>query len=289
MMTVEMTETFDVFVFDMQDVGVRFYTYMYSLAYAMIACHKAKKPMVVLDRLNPIGGAKREGTIHRAEFASFVGNYGLPSRTGLTIGELALYFKDYLELEGLELTVVPMVGWTRDMHLCDTDVIWPAPSPNCPTYNSSLCYAGTCVFEGTNLSEGRGTTTPFEVIGAPWVDQYALVRKLNSYGVEGVVYRPTTFMPTFHKHVGEICKGVQMHVTDPKNADLFKAGLYILEAVRELYPDKLEFRGNDGHYFIDLLLGTDEYRLGMSADELIAKHAPGLEAFSEKVKKYLLY
>ena len=289
MMTEEMTGTFDVFVFDMQDVGVRFYTYMYSLAYAMQACAKAGKPMFVLDRLNPVGGTKREGTMHDARFASIVGNYGLPSRTGLTIGELALYFKDYLELDSLDLTVVPMVGWSRDMHLCDTDVIWPAPSPNCPTYNSSLCYVGTCVFEGTNLSEGRGTTTPFEVIGAPWIDQYALVRKLNSYNVPGIVYRPTTFKPTFHKHVGEICKGVQMHVTDPKNAELFKAGLYILEAVRELYPDKLEFGGSKNHHFIDLLLGTDEYRLGMSADELIAKHAPGVEAFSEKVKKYLLY
>ena len=289
MMTAEMTEAFDVFVFDMQDVGVRFYTYMYSLAYAMMACAKAGKPMYVLDRLNPVGGLMREGTMHDARFASFVGNYGLPSRTGLTIGELALYFKEYLGLDSLELTVVPMVGWTRDMHLADTDVIWPAPSPTCPTYNSSLCYVGTCIFEGTNLSEGRGTTTPFEVIGAPWIDQYELVKKLNSYNVPGIVYRPTTFKPTFHKHVGEICKGVQMHVTDPKNAELFKAGLYILEAVRELYPDKLEFRGSSNHYFIDLLLGTDEYRLGMSADELIAKHAPGVEAFSEKVKKHLLY
>ena len=289
MMTEEMTEAFDVFVFDMQDVGVRFYTYMYSLAYAMKACAKAGKPMFVLDRLNPVGGVKREGTIHKAPFASFVGNYALPSRTGLTIGELALYFKEYLELDSLDLTVVPMVGWTRDMHLCDTDVIWPAPSPNCPTYNSSLCYVGTCVFEGTNLSEGRGTTTPFEVIGAPWVDQYELVKKLNSYQVPGVVYRATTFKPTFHKHVGEICKGVQMHVTDPKNAELFKAGLYILEAIRELYPDKLEFRGSENHYFIDLLLGTDEYRLGMSADELIAKHAPALAEFNEKIQKHLLY
>ena len=285
MMSSEMTECFDVFVFDMQDVGVRFYTYMYSLAYAMQACAKAGKPIVILDRLNPVGGLQREGTIHDARFASFVGNYALPSRTGLTIGELARYFKEYLGLDSLDLTVVPMVGWSREMHLCDTDVIWPAPSPNCPTYNSSLCYVGTCIFEGTNLSEGRGTTLPFEVIGAPWIDQYALVKKLNSYQLPGVVYRPTTFKPTFHKHVGEICKGVQLHVTDPKNAELFKAGLYILESVRELFPEKLDYRD----HFLDLLLGTDEYRLGMSADELIAKHAPGVAEFSEKVKKHLLY
>ena len=286
MMTAEMTDSFDVFVFDMQDVGVRFYTYMYSLAYAMQACAKAGKPVIVLDRLNPVGGLKREGTLHDGKsFCSFVGNYGLPSRTGLTIGELARHFKRHLALDDLDLTVVPMLGWTRDMHLCDTDVIWPTPSPNCPTYNSALCYVGTCVFEGTNVSEGRGTTLPFELIGAPWIDQYALVKKLNSYGVEGIVYRPTTFKPTFHKHVGEICKGVQMHVTDPKNAELFKAGLYILEAIRELFPDKLEFRD----HFIDLLLATDEYRLGMSADDLIAKHAPGVAAFSKSVEDLLLY
>ncbi len=284
MMTDEMTNSFDVLVFDLQDVGVRFYTYMYSLKYALIACARAGKPVVVLDRLNPVGGVMREGVILDQRFASFVGDFELPTRTGLTIGELALYMREYEGLD-VDLTVVPLTGWTRDMHLCDTDVIWPPASPNCATYSAALCYVGTCIFEGTNLSEGRGTTLPFELIGAPWVDNAAWVKKLNSYRIPGVVFRPTTFKPTFHKHAGEICKGVQMHVTEPKTCELYRAGLYMLEAIRELFPEKLEMRPE----FFDKLMGTDEYRLGMSADELIKKHAPGVEAFSEKVKKHLLY
>ena len=284
MMSDEMADAFDVLLFDMQDVGVRFYTYMYSLAYAMQACCRAGKPVVVLDRINPIGGMVREGTILDPRFASFVGNFGLPTRTGLTIGELALYIRRWLKLDALDLTVVLLKGWTRDMHLCDTDVLWPAPSPNCATYNAALCYVGTCIFEGTNVSEGRGTTLPFELIGAPWIDQYALVKKLNSYRVPGIVYRAATFKPTFHKHMGEICRGVQMHVTDSRHAELFKAGLYIAEAIRELFPDQLTYREH-----FDLLLGTDEYRLGMCADDLIAKHAPGVTEFSKNIGDLLLY
>ena len=167
--TDEMLDAFDVLVFDIQDVGARFYTYLYSLGYAMEACNRAGKSMVVLDRLNPIGGVKTGGTILNPAFKSFVGDYELPTQYGLTIGEAARYIRDYQKLT-LDLTVIPLEGWERGMYLDDTDLPWVAPSPNCATLNAALCYIGTCVFEGTNLSEGRGTTLPFEVIGAPFIN-----------------------------------------------------------------------------------------------------------------------
>ena len=290
-LTPEMLDAFDVFVFDIQDVGARFYTYLYSLSYAMEECAKAGKPLLVLDRVNPIGGLKREGTILNLSCASFVGNYELPTRTGLTLGEYARYIKDYLHLDTLNLTVAPVTGWERGMHLPDTDLPWVAPSPNCATYSAALCYIGTCIFEGTNLSEGRGTTLPFEVIGAPWVDGAALEQRMRARALPGVGFRRTSFVPTFSKHQGVQCNGVQMHVIDKDACDLFSAGLYILETVREMYPEKLEYLSWDNNktYSLDKLLGTDEYRNGMSADELIKKYAPGVKAFSEKVKPYLLY
>lgn len=290
-MTPEMLDAFDVLVFDIQDVGVRFYTYLYSLSYAMEACCAAGKPIVVLDRVDPISGAKREGTILNLKFHSFVGDYELPTRTGLTLGEYARYIKDYLHLKALDLTVVPLSNWTRALYLDETDLPWVAPSPNCATLNAALCYIGTCVFEGTNLSEGRGTTLPFEVIGAPYIDGAALEKKMASLHLPGVHFRRTAFKPTFSKHQGELCFGVQVHVTDRNAYRGFDSGLYLLDAVRELFPDKFEYIrwSEKDTYSLDLLLGTDEFRLGMSAKDLIAKYAPGVECFSEKVKPYLLY
>ncbi len=171
--TDEMLDAFDVLVFDMQDVGARFYTYIYSLAYAMESCARAGKPVIVLDRVNPLGGLKRCGTIHNPAFRSFVGDYELPTQYGLTVGEFARYVKDHLRLN-VDLTVVPLAGWSRALLLDDTDLPWVAPSPNCPRLSSALCYIGTCVFEGVNVSEGRGTAQPFELIGAPWIDGAAL-------------------------------------------------------------------------------------------------------------------
>ena len=205
--TDEMLDAFDVLVFDIQDVGARFYTYLYSLGYAMEACNRAGKSMVVLDRLNPIGGLKTGGTVLNPAFKSFVGDYELPTQYGLTIGEAARYIRDYQKLT-LELTVIPLEGWERGMYLDDTDLPWVAPSPNCATLNAALCYIGTCVFEGTNLSEGRGTTLPFEVIGAPFINGALLEKKMNGLGLPGVHFRRTSFCPTFSKHQGVLCHGV---------------------------------------------------------------------------------
>lgn len=287
----EMLENIDILVFDIQDVGVRFYTYMYSLAYAMESCAAAGKPVIVLDRINPIGGVKREGTILDMKFSSFVGSFELPSRTGLTIGELAKYIKDFKHLDALDLTVIPLSGWEREMYLPDTDLPWVAPSPNCATFSANMCYIGTCVFEGTNISEGRGTTLPFEVIGAPFIDHAALEQKMNALHLPGVHYRRTSFRPTFSKHEGELCYGVQVHVLDRDLYNGFNSGLYLLDTIREMYEDKLEFISSkeQNSFFLDKLLGDDAFRLGMSAKALIEKHQAGLAKFEERVKPYLMY
>lgn len=289
--TDEMLDAFDVLVFDIQDVGVRFYTYLYSLSYAMEACARAGKPMVVLDRINPIGGVHHSGTVLDLSCRSFIGDYELPTQYGMTIGEYARYVKDYLHLD-VALTVVPLSGWERGMYLDDTDLPWVAPSPNCPSLSAALCYVGTCVFEGSNLSEGRGTTLPFEVIGAPWVDSALLEKRMGQLHLPGVHFRRTSFCPTFSKHAGKLCHGVQMHVLDREQYDAFIDGLMLMDTIRELYPQEFAFvRWNENSRpSIDYLLGTSEYREGKrTAQELISHHRPLVEAFTQKAKPYLLY
>lgn len=289
--TQEKLEAFDVLVFDMQDVGARFYTYLYSLANAMKACAAAGKPVIVLDRINPLGGARRQGTVIEPELGSFVGNYGLPTRYGLTIGEYARYVKDELHLN-LDLTVVPLSGWERSMYLDDTDLPWVAPSPNCHDLATALCYIGTCIFEGTNISEGRGTTQPFQLIGAPFLDGERLERVMNALELPGLHFRRTAFRPTFSKHAGELCHGVQMHVLDRQIADTFAGGLLLLDEIRRQAPEKLDFLQwiPDAPYSIDRLLGTADYRTGKrTALELIEQSREPVKAFSERVKPFELY
>ena len=289
--TPEMLEAFDVLVFDIQDVGARFYTYLYSLSYAMEACAKAGKKVVVLDRVNPLDGQTRAGTILDPVFASFVGDYELPTRYGLTIGEYALYVRDYLKLD-LDLTVVPLAGWQRWMLLDDTDLPWVLPSPNLPTLESALCYTGTCIFEGTNCSEGRGTTIPFQVIGAPYMDAAALEKRMAEISTPGIHFRRASFCPTFSKHQSRVCHGVQMHITDRHLADPTSAGLLLCEAIRDMYPDHFQMIRWEGEkeYAIDKLLGTDAFRKGQkSAKEMILDAAAGLEAFGRETEQYHLY
>lgn len=288
-MTAEMVDAFDILVFDIQDVGLRFYTYLYSLAYAMEACAQAGKPILVLDRVNPIGGHRVGGTILDLKTASFVGDYELPTRTGLTIGEYARYIKEYLKLD-LDLTVAPLSGWQRQFYLDDTDLPWVAPSPNCPDLACALCYIGTCIFEGVNLSEGRGTTQPFQLIGAPFVDARALEQRMNALGLHGVHFRQAHFQPTFSKHQGTLCHGVQLHITDREQADSFFAGLKLLEVIRDMHGEHLEYISWDEIPSLDKLLGTDAFRTGrMGADELLAHHQPGVAAFREASRPFWLY
>ena len=287
----EMLSAFDVLVFDIQDVGARFYTFLYSLSYAMEACAKAGKSMIVLDRINPLGGVKRCGTVLDEKFSSFVGNYALPTQYGLTIGEYARYVKDYLRLD-VDLTVVPLQGWRRDMLLSDIDIPWVAPSPNCPNLETALCYIGNCIFEGSNISEGRGTTLPFQVIGAPFLDGAVLEKRMNALDLPGMRFRRVSFRPTFSKFAGESCQGVQMHVTDRSAFDPFLGGIALMDEIRAQAGDQFAFlTGLEGKgYFIDLLLGTDAYRTGQyTGPQLAAAYAPKVAAFGRMAEKYFLY
>ena len=227
-LTEEMLDAFDVFCFDMQDVGARFYTYLYALSFAMEECAEAGKPVIVFDRVNPLGGEKIEGTVLDTRFASYVGMYPLPTRYGLTIGEYALWARDHLKLN-LDLTVIPLAGWSRSNYLDDLDIPWVAPSPNCATFHAALAYIGTCIFEGTNVSEGRGTTLPFEYIGAPWIDAQTLEKRMAAHDLPGLHFRAAYFTPTFSKHAGQPCAGVQVHITDRRAANAVEGALTLLD------------------------------------------------------------
>ena len=289
-MTADMLDVFDVLCFDMQDVGARFYTYLYALSFAMEACAAAGKRMVVFDRVNPLGGEKVQGTVLDHAFSSYVGMYPLPTRYGLTIGEYALWVKNYLKLD-VDLKVIPLRGWRRHMYLDDLDIPWAAPSPNCAAFHTALVYPGTCVFEGTNLSEGRGTTMPFEYIGAPWIDAQALEKRMARRELPGLHFRAAYFSPTFSKYQGRLCAGVQVHVTDRDLADVTEGALALLDEIRDMYPAMLEWTGSaPGSFTIDKLLGTDSYRRGLKdAHALISAHQPQRQAFVEERKPFLLY
>ena len=290
-LTEKMLETFDIFCFDMQDVGARFYTFLYALSLNMEACCRAGKPVVVFDRIHPLGGEKFQGTVLAPRFSSYVWLYPLPTRYGLTVGEYARWVKYHLGLENLELHVVPLEGWRRGMRPEEADLPWPAPSPNCPTFHSARAYVGTCIFEGTNLSEGRGTSMPFEYIGAPWIDADRLAAAAESRAVPGIRFRPHWFTPCASWYAGEPCAGVQVHLTDPAAADPVAGALALLDSVRELYPEKLEWVANiPERYMIDLLLGTDDYRLGrMDGPALLSAHGEARRRFAKERQPILLY
>ena len=288
MPTKEMLDEIDVMVIDLQDVGARFYTYLYSMANAMIACEKYEKPIVVLDRINPIGGSVVQGTLLDENFHSFVGEYAVPTRYGLTIGEFAYFVKDHLKLD-IDLTVSKLTGWKRDYLWKDTTAVWAPPSPNMPTPETALMYIGSCIFEGTNLSEGRGTTTPFELVGAPFIDAGKLEKRMRAFDLPGIAILRASFTPTFSKWQGEMCSGVRIRALTSE-ADAFKAGLYLLDTIRDMYPSDVQFLGTTALAGINLLLGTDDYRSGrLDADGLINKHKPLIDEFKEKKVKYHLY
>ena len=285
--TAEMAQGLDALVFDMQDVGVRYFTYLYTLTYLMQECARLGLPLVVLDRINPLNGVDVQGSVLDERFSSFVGKYALPARYGMTIGEFARYINGEKAM-GCDLNVVPCTGWRRGMYLDETDLPWVMPSPNMPTLETALCYVGTCLFEGTNLSEGRGTTKPFELVGAPWIDPVDFARGLAAQNPPGVLFRPVSFRPTFSKHAGELCHGVQVHVTDRTRFDPFRAGLAIMGAA--MAYREFEWVQTDGRYFVDLLLGSDALRQpGFAAGDFAAAHAGALGEFALRAQKYSLY
>lgn len=287
----EVLHELDVVIFDVQDIGSRYYTMIYTLAYALEEVQKAGKKMVVLDRPNPIAPMGVQGSRIQEDCTSFVGGYGLPHVHGLTVGELAQYFKQEFS-PAADLEVVAMEGWRRNVWFEATPWPWVLPSPNIPTVETAILYTGTCLFEGTNLSEGRGTTKPFELIGAPWIDGWEWARELNSLGLSGLIFRPVHFTPTFSKHEGVQVEGVQVHIVDRRQADPLAAGMAMLWSAFVNYP---EFRWieMEDRYFIDLLSGSTELRKAFSCDVpptgIMEQWAQSQQKFMDIREAYLLY
>jgi uncharacterized protein YbbC (DUF1343 family) len=287
----------DALVFDIQDVGSRYYTFIYTMLHALEACARQRLRLLVLDRPNPLGGEGLEGNVLDPRYRSFVGLHPLPARHGMTVGELALMFHAELRLD-VDLVVVPLRGWRRAMHFEDTGLPWVMPSPNMPSVDTAFVYPGGCLVEGTNLSEGRGTTRPFELVGAPWLDPWRLARDLAREGLPGAAFRPAFFRPTFQKHAGRLCGGVQVHVTDRRTFPAFLAYLLLIHHARRQDPRRFAWRRPPYEYErvklpFDILCGTDRIRrsieTGTSPRRLAAGWKRELAAFRRRRSKYLLY
>jgi len=284
-------------VIDLQDIGSRYYTFIYTMALCMRAAAPLGVPVIVLDRPNPIDGIHLEGNIREEKYSSFVGMFPLPTRHGMTAGELARYFNAKFNLQ-CDLTVIPMQGWRRSMWWGDTGIPWIIPSPNMPTVFTAAVYPGMCLIEGTNLSEGRGTTHPFEFFGAPWLEPFKLADSLNALALPGVRFRPHYFQPTFQKHAGAVCGGVELHVTDRVSFEPYRTGLWCVKVARDFNPEKFDWRREPYEFVsdrlaIDLLAGSDSYRktieAGGSPDEWIRSWEDTLTEFAKSRSEFLLY
>ena len=289
--TSEMLDGIDALIFDIQDVGVRFYTYISTMAMAMQACAENGVDFIVLDRPNPVNGNILEGNVLDPDFSSFVGYLPILLRHGMTVGELVRLFNEHFQI-GVKLSIVAMEGWKRDMWFEDTGLAWIMPSPNMPTLDTATVYPGMCLFEGTNVSEGRGTTKPFEIIGAPWIDAHKLADSLNNLSLSGTKFRPVYFIPTFSKYKDQRCGGVQVHVIDRDKFTPVKIALNIIETIMRKYPDNFQWIGNNRPFF-DLLMGTDKVRndlsKGRSVDDIILSWKDETSDFANIRSKYLLY
>ena len=282
----------DLLFFDMQDVGSRYFTYASTLFYTMRAAAAAGIPLVVADRPNPLGGEVVEGCRQDESCRSFIGLARVPIRHGLTLGELARYYNGAYGL-GCDLTVIPMEGWERSMLWEDCGLPFVKPSPNLPTPESILVYNGTCMLAGTNATEGRGTTTPFTTVGAPYVNPLELADALDALHLDGLRFSPTHFIPAFSKHQGTVCGGVDIHVTDPRTLRAVGLGLHLVRTLQALYPRDFAFRAPatpDGRWHIDLSTGNDTLRTTQrSAAEIYAAWQTDAKSFQEETLLYRLY
>ncbi len=290
----------DVLVIDLQDVGTRIYTYIYTMAYCLMAARRQQVKVIVCDRPNPIGGIDTEGPMLVTGFESFVGLYPVPMRHGMTIGELARLFNEHFAI-GADLEVVTMQGWRREMYLDDAGAPWVMPSPNMPTLDTALVYPGTVLFEGTNVSEGRGTTRPFELVGAPWVVAEPFTEALNRQSaglIAGVVFRPVVFEPTFHKHAKQPCAGCQIHVVDRGQFRPVLTTVLLLQAFRRAGPDRFAWRDPPYEYEheklpFDILAGSSQLRqqieADMGAEEIARRWEPAVAEFQAIRRHFLLY
>ena len=293
----EMLDGMDLFVVDLQDVGTRVYTFIYTMANTMKAAARANIPVIVCDRPNPVNGNDVEGHLLDQAYASFVGQYSIPLRHGLTIGELARLFNSVFHINA-DLHVIPMEGWRRDMFYDDAALPWVMPSPNIPTLDSAVVYPGAVLFEGTRFSEGRGTTRPFELIGAPWIDGDRYAAAMNGRGLPGVYFRPVFFEPTFQKHAKQTCGGCQLHVTDRNAFRPVRTAIEMLEEFRLEEPSRFGWREPPYEYEhekmpIDILYGSSRLRThiddGGSARTLMDSARQDEERFLVTRKPFLLY
>ncbi len=268
--TPESLKDLDILVVDLQDIGSRYYTFQATMLYSMQVAMPLGLPVMVLDRPNPLGGVHVEGPALQRGFESFVGAHNIAIRHGMTIGELALYYTSTLNLGPGEVQVVPCEGLKREDYFDATGLPWVFPSPNMPTLDTAIVYPGQCLIEGTNLSEGRGTTRPFEISGAPWLDAEKLAKGMNDLALPGVIFRPLWFRPTFQKHAGKDCGGVQMHVTDRGTFRSVRTSLALLTVMREMSGDHFQWRTEEYEFVkdpiaIDLLFGSSRERKGIEA------------------------
>lgn len=289
--TKEMLEDVDVLCFDIQDVGARFYTYLSTLYEVMCAAGIHGLPLLVFDRPNPVGGKISEGRIIKEGFTSFVGCVNTVERYGLTIGEFARMINEEKRMN-CDLSVIPMAGWKRDMDFTDTGLPWILPSPNIPTADTCLTYLSTCLFEGTNVSEGRGTTKPFSFIGAPWIDSALLLNELKTHDLKGVLFRKTNFEPTFSKHVHTLCHGIELIISDKETFQPVRTGYTLLDVIRKTHKrfSFLEPRDPERPHMIDLLTGDDFIRdKAFDLNEAIRQIETDSRIHHAKKERYHLY
>jgi uncharacterized protein YbbC (DUF1343 family) len=295
--TSEMLSSVDCLVFDLQDVGCRVYTFIYTMANAMNACAKYGKKMFVLDRPNPIGGAQVEGNVLEKGHESFVGMYPIPMRHGLTVGELARFFNEEFGIN-CDLEVVPMENWAREDYYDETDAPWVMPSPNMPTVKTAVVFPATVFFEGTQVSEGRGTTRPFEIVGAPYISSNEYAEALNSLELSGVTFRAIEFLPTFQKHAQTLCGGVFVHVTDREAFEPVITGAAMVKTVFDLYPNDFKWKNPPYEYVFDrnpfdVIAGTTKLREAFEQKtglkEIKESWRKDTEEFRAKIKKHLIY
>lgn len=279
----ELLRGVDLAVYDIQDVGARFYTYLCNLTQLMRAAKEAGIPVLVLDRPNPLGNRRVEGLIlDESRFSSFVGEFAVPTRYGLTVGEYARYVN---EEKGIHcaLEVIPCEGWSPEVYADEMDLLWVNPSPNIPAVATCFNYIGSCIYEASNLSEGRGTTRPFDWLGAPFVDPEALAAEMSSYGFPGVIFRPIRFTPMFNKHAGEVCGGVELHVTDRETYEPFRVSLYMLRYLKRNPAFTLR---RDG---LALRIGRDVLYGDFDPERILGEESEKLSEYCANVDKYRLY
>ena len=295
--TAEMLAGIDALVIDLQDIGARIYTHIYTMANCLRACGRHRVPVIVCDRPNPINGVDVEGSLLTPGYESFVGLFPIPMRHGMTIGELAQLFNDRFDL-GAELEVVTMGGWRRTMYADETRLPWVMPSPNMPTLDTAIVYPGTVLFEGVMLSEGRGTTRPFELVGAPWIEAERFADAMNAHALPGVFFRPAVFEPTFQKYAKQACGGAQLHVTDRRAFRPVLTGAALIHTFRKLDPQRFAWRQPPYEYEhdklpIDILAGSDVLRLQIEREAPLREIADSWrqdeDAFKRLRQTFLLY